>query len=109
MAQNFIQRGEVISYTNTGDTPVKSGDLVILGALAGVATMTIAPEESGSVNLTGVWDLPKKADEAVDQGVSLYWDADEKALTTTESGISVGCAFRAAAAEATSVHLRLNR
>ena len=49
MSTNFIEKGEVITYTATSKN-ISSGDLVIIGTIAGVAKTDIAVGETGSVH-----------------------------------------------------------
>ena len=104
MASNYIQPGEVIDHTPT--SAVASGEAVVIGGRVGVALDDIAANETGSVAMTGVFELPKKDAEAASKGVTVYWNGS--ALTTTASGnTEAGYAFRAAAAEDTTCHVKL--
>lgn len=81
MAQNFKQRGDILQYTNTGSADVASEELIVFGALAGVALADIPAGGTGSVQISGVFALPKKADDAPTQGQALYWNATDKVVT----------------------------
>lgn len=71
---NFVKKGGVIEYINSGGTPILSGSVVVIGGLIGIAVTTIAVGDSGSVNLEGVYELPLNgAIPAI--GTVLYWDA----------------------------------
>lgn len=106
--KNFIQKGEVLEYPNSGSEEVKSGNLVIAGSLSGVAVTDIPVGETGSVSLKGVFELPKAAG-AISQGAKLYWVTADKNLSTTASGNTlIGFAWAAALAGDTTVRVVLS-
>lgn len=108
MATNLIQAGDVMPWTNGTGADVASGDFIAFAASGGIALVDIADGDTGSVALSGVAELAKKATEAFTQGAVLYWDATNKQLTTTATDNTVaGTAFRAAAAADTVGEVRL--
>lgn len=108
MATNYICEGKVLQYTSDGNT-IKSGDLVVIGTIAGIAHTNIDDGETGSVHIHGVYNVPK-ANDAIDLGAKLYWDAKKSVLTTTStSNTLVGIAYSAAAEADTHVQLLLNK
>jgi predicted RecA/RadA family phage recombinase len=69
----------------------------------------IAADATGSVQVTGVFQLPKKAADTVAQGALVYWDATNQQITTTASGNTLaGFAAHAAAATTTAVDVKIN-
>ncbi len=87
--RNFIQDGETIVYENadvTGAAAISSGDLVIIGSLAGVAVVDIAVGGSGAVKINGVFKLPKTSAQAWTQGAPIYWDTSPGEATTSSGG-----------------------
>lgn len=111
MANNAVQPGKVLDYVNTTDATVRSGDVVVAGALLGVALVDIAPAATGSVSIDGVYAVPKVAGAAVAQGVALVFKANSKAFTVGApaagdvSGVSA-VAFDAASAPATTLYVK---
>lgn len=105
--KNFIQIGKTITLNAPYD--VSSGNGILVNALFGVAsTDALAGEEVETV-LEGVFELPKKDDQQVDQGAKLYWDTANKQLTTTATGnVRVGAASVAAGPTEPTVQIRLN-
>lgn len=88
--QNKIQDGQVLSLP--APFAVYGGDLVVIGALAGVAMHSAAQGELFSLAREGVFELPKVA-VAVTLGQRLYYDAAAKKLTPDGSaGLFVGAA-----------------
>ncbi|MDL2289953.1 DUF2190 family protein [Paludibacteraceae bacterium OttesenSCG-928-F17] len=116
--KNLIQDGKTIEYT-VGETPVKSGDCVVVGSIAGVAVTDGAPGETITLSVTGVYELPK-GPVAVKQGDKTYMGADGLLTTetTTEEGegeeagstdnIFVGCAWESAEAGESVVNVKIN-
>lgn len=107
MATNYIQEGKALNYTPSG-ADVSSGDLVIMGAIAGIAKTDIADGKTGAVHISGVFSVAK-ASGAVSQGAKLYWSSANSNLTTTASGNTlVGVAAAAALSGDATIPLLLN-
>ncbi len=79
MATNFVQPGDVLTYTNATGAAIDAGAVVTLGALGdatlAVALVDIANGASGSVQIRGVFTVPKVSAAVFAQGESLIWDA----------------------------------
>ena len=56
MAKNYVQEGKVIPFTAAAD--VVSGQVVVVGTLAGVSLTDVAQGSIGQLAITGVWDIP---------------------------------------------------
>ena len=83
MSTNFIEKGEVLNYTATSKD-IASGELIIIGTIAGVAKTDIAIGTMGAVHITGVYSLPKAAD-SITQGAKVYWSSVNNQITTTKT------------------------
>lgn len=77
MAKNYIQRGEVLSWENDTGSTVESGDPVVIGSLIGVALQDIEDGDQGSVQISGVFELPKATGSSWSTGDRLVWDDSE--------------------------------
>jgi predicted RecA/RadA family phage recombinase len=106
--KNFIQRGETL--TLIAPAAVASGDMVKVGQIHGVAVASAANGAEVEVVTIGVFELPKKPAEAINQGDLVYWDNANTYLTKTSAvGLTlVGVATASALAAATTVEARLN-
>ena len=115
MAQaTFVQEGKSIDYTP--GSAVAAGDVVVQGAMVGVAKTPIAAGVLGALATAGIFDAVKAA-VSIDAGAAIYWDADGDpvggtagtgAATTTSSGNTfLGWAIAAAGEAATLVRTRL--
>lgn len=106
MAKTFIQEGKVLDYTAA--SAVKSGDVIAMGQLLGVALDDIAAGETGPVQVDGVWELPKLSTAVINQGESVNWDAsanefDANSATPAAGDLTGGCVAAADAANGDAV------
>ena len=112
MAKTFIQEGKVLDYVAPAD--IKSGDVVVIGQLVGVALDDIASGETGPVQVEGVWELPKLDTAVIAQGESVNWDVsasvfDANSAAPAAGDITDGCvAAKDAANGDTTVWVKLN-
>ena len=107
MAQNFVQKGEVIPFTVPASTTIASGDGVVVGAMFGVALNPGVAADQIQVALEGVFTLAKGSG-AISVGAKVYWDAANKVITTTASGNTfAGYAYAAALSGDTQLNVIL--
>lgn len=113
MAKKFIQPGEVITWTNATGSAVLAGAVVAIGQILGVALVDIANGASGSVQITGVFEVPKVSAAVIAQGESLLWDVsagqfDAKSATPATGDISgpPAVAFEAAGNGVTTLKVK---
>lgn len=104
--KNYIEQGDVADYT--ASAAVASGDVVVIGDRVGIAATDIAKNETGSVDLVGVFEVSKVAATAIAQGKKVYWDATNKVMTSAATGNTfAGYAHVAAASADTTVKVNL--
>lgn len=97
-AATYWQRGEAIDYKNTGTATIEAGTCVIVGSVLGVAGTDIPAGEVGSLHVTGVFEIPKKASVALTAGQKVTF-TDANGIDAAGSGATVfGYAVEAAAA-----------
>lgn len=107
MSTNFIEKGEVLNYTATSKA-IASGELVIIGAISGVAKTDIAIGETGAVHITGVYSL-LKANDAITQGSKIYWNHTHRNVTINKAdSVLIGVAANNAISSDEFVHVLLN-
>lgn len=106
--KNFIQDGKTIEY-KVAETAIKSGDVRVIGDVAGVAVTDGAVDETVVLNVTGVYELAKGTG-AITQGQKVYAAADGSGIVATDDddNKAVGCAWEAADAGDTTVLVKLN-
>ena len=105
--KNFIQDGKTIEY-KVAKTAIKSGDVRVIGDVAGVAVTDGAVDETVVLNVTGVYELAKGTG-AIKQGQKVYADADGSGIVAkAEDNKAVGCAWEDADEGDTTVLVKLN-
>lgn len=109
--KNFISHGHTLEITAGAD--IVSGAGVLQGAIFGVAAHDIANGEQGTLNLSGVYELPKAPSQAWTVGAKVYWDSGNARCTTDDGSgsnplIGVAAAPVAGGAGDTLGHVRLN-
>lgn len=92
--KNFISQGDTLTFTATAD--VASGDGVLVGSLFGVATGAVKDTETGTLKLTGVFDLPKAGSQAWTVGALIYWTGSA-CTNVASSNKLIGVAIEAVA------------
>lgn len=111
MAKNYTQPGAVIQYTCGSSEEVSSGDVVFVSGIPGVALVDIGNSESGAVQITGVFELPKHTvathGTVFNLGDPVYWDAAEEEAVSTVGLPFLGYAFEAAALGDATVNVLL--
>jgi len=112
MQATFVQDGNTIDYTPVG--AVAAGEVVVQGAIVGVATMAITAGALGALAVRGVCDVVQAA-VTFAVGDAVYWDADGNpyngeagtgAATTVPTG-NTFMGFALAITEATDLTIRL--
>lgn len=107
MAKNYIQEGNVLSYTATA--AIASGAVVVIGKRIAIALADIAVGETGAITAEGVFAVAKLGTDVVGQGDLLYWDAANSRLTTTAAGnTAAGFAAAPAGAGVGTVNIKIN-
>ena len=99
MANNHVQPGKVMDFTNTSGGTILSGKVVAMGSTLGVALKDIPNNTMGSVAVDGVFAVPKVSGAVIKAGESLTWDASASAfddnLATPAAGDITGAAVMA--------------
>ncbi len=103
----FWQRGETLGYTNTGTAVIEANTVITFGGRTGVAGTDILPGETGSLHVTGVFEMPKTAEGAVSMGTDVYFDGDGITDTKGDGTVLAGYAAQAAAAGDTVILVKL--
>ena len=108
MAQNHVQKGEVLEWTNGTGSDVASGGPVVIGTLVGVALVDIADGEKGNVAIKEVWRHAKLAGNAFVQGAVCYLTPGGSITPTATDNTYAGKAADAAASADTEIDVLLN-
>ncbi len=108
MAANFLQQGDIVTVAAPSGG-VSSGDLVIVGAIAGIALTDADATKDVNLQTRGVFTLPKLGTAVISQGAAVSWDIDPGQVVLPASGhYPLGTAIEAAGNGATTVGVRLD-
>jgi len=101
----YLQRGEALDYVNATDEPIPAGAVVTIGGRIGVAGCPIPPGETGSLHVTGVFEIAKTGTAAIEQGKTVYFDGT--GITDTAGDVEAGYAAAPAEASAETILVKL--
>lgn len=111
MSTKGYQKGDVITYTNTGSA-IASGDVVVIGSIIGVAEKAIAATTgTGPVRIAGIVTLAAEngTGKSWTAGSQLYWNSSSAYLCDDSTGnTKAGIAPYAKGASATTGQVKLN-
>src|SRR5689334_19820737 len=105
--KNFVQKGDTLSYTN-GGSAISSGAVLFFGNIAAIAATDIAANATGSVQVDGVFTLPKNTSTAITQGDDLYWASSPGEITKTATDKPIGIAATTQGSSDTTVDVIIN-
>lgn len=106
---SYIQKGEKIDYLNPGPLPIAYDNVVNFGTRIGIAGENIAVGATGTVYVTGVFELPAINNVAFAVGATLYWDPVAGILTSVAlNNVPAGWATEPKLLAGTSARVRLN-
>ena len=104
----YWQKGDAIDFVNATENTIPANTLVALGTHVGAAGTDIPAGGTGTLLVSGVWKLAKKADEAIAAGADVYFSAADDAVTATATeNIACGYAIASAATGDGTVLVRL--
>lgn len=103
--KNYIESGDIITVTAPAN--LKSGDLVEVGKLVGVACADAASGAPVNVKTSGVFTVKKVSAQAWTVGAPVYVDGGE-ATTTASTNTPIGHALAVAANPSATGVVRLS-
>ncbi|BAI72845.1 hypothetical protein AZL_022070 [Azospirillum sp. B510] len=105
--KNYISTGNNVTLPAPSD--VASGELVIAGALAGVAVTSAENGAPVTLATGGVYELPKRITATFASGGMVSFDVSARRCDTPGAGrYPIGAAIEPAANGASAVRVRLN-
>jgi len=114
MATNKVQYGRVIQYTCGAAESYSSGDVVWVGGMPGIALQDIAVTATGSVAMSGVWEVDKHYSATASQGTifsvgdPVNWDIVNDRACSRAGFPRLGFAIEAAGGDDTTVKVLLS-
>ena len=108
MKARFYQNGKTIDYIPTAS--LAAGDVVVLGNLIGIAQTDVPANGLAGIDIEGVFEFAKKANDVVTVGAVVYWDTANKVATVTSGSgkVVAGYAVEASAANVGYVRVKIN-
>jgi predicted RecA/RadA family phage recombinase len=103
---SYVQDGDVLDYTPAA--AVAAGDVVVIGALVGVAPRAIAANVMGALQVEGVFEIPCATGATGAQGSAINYYATS-GVAHASTGVAAGKLAKARLAADTSVHVLLNK
>lgn len=93
--KNFISSGDIVEIV--APTVVKSGDIVVVGSLVGIACADAASGAPVNIKTTGVFEVAKTSAQAWTVGADVYATSAGVATTVSTSNTYLGKALAVAA------------
>lgn len=78
----YVQRGEVIDFTNSTESNINVGDVVTLDKRIGIAGNNIPIGTTGVVHVSGVYEIDAETTAAFNVGQTVYFGAGKLTATT---------------------------
>ena len=104
---SYMQKGDVIDYTNAAYSAVEYHDVLVIGSLVGIALEPITKGSTGSVSVAGVFGLPTDASD-ITAGMPVYWDAASGKAVKENSGSLICAGVAVGASSGGAVPVKLN-
>ena len=73
MTATYVQRGEAIDYVNSTEEIIPANTVVLFGKHIGVAGGDIAPGETGTLHMIGVFEIAKKSGTTLAAGDNIVF------------------------------------
>lgn len=102
----YFQRGESLDFVNNTTEKIEAFSIIPLVSRIGIAGDDIEPGDIGAIDVSGVFEMPKKDDTAIPMGTTVYYDGTGITTTATEN-IPAGYAAGNAAAGDNSIIVKL--
>ncbi len=84
---------------------------IVVGTVIGIPNVTLPTNANGNLvtlECEGVFEIAKKASEAIAQGVAVYLDTNGDITATSTSNTLAGVAWSAATADDTTIMVKIN-
>lgn len=85
----FVQKGDIIDFSNSTEESINYGDVVIIGTKIGIAVEEIKPREIGGVRVNGVFEFEAANAPKISIGDTLYYDSTNANLTSTKGDLTI--------------------
>lgn len=103
----YIQKGNTIDFVNETEKLIESGEIINLSTRIAIAGCDINPKETGTLHLTGIYEMPKNEDETIDFGRFVYLNSDGKITLETSEGKNVLAGLAVETSRGTTIKVRI--
>lgn len=103
----YIQSGDQIDFTNSGEEVIVSGSLVSLGYISGVAASDIPAKATGVLTIRGIFDIAKETATEFKAGDQICL-RENKLQKHIDGDQPVGVAVADAGNDSATVRIALN-
>jgi len=100
---NYFQRGESLDFLNSTSEKIEAFTIIELVSRIGIAGDDIAAGETGTVAVSGVFEIAKTGETAISMGTLVYYDGTGITTTATENTPAGYAAADAAAGDSTMI------
>lgn len=103
----YIQKGDTIDFVNETEKLIESGEIINLSTRIAIAGCDINPKETGTLHLTGIYEMPKNENETIDFGKFVYLNSDGKITLETAEGKNVVAGLAVETSQGTTIKVRI--
>ncbi len=102
----FLQKGDAIDYIAIANTDYM--EVIPFADCIGISASKLNTGDQGTVNLTGVFELPAATNLEIRQGDRVYWNKSNNNIDKTSSGVPAGIAVASKSSAALTVAVKIN-
>jgi len=103
---SYVSQGDILDHTPS--SAVAAGEVVVIGAIIGVAPRPIAANTLGSLAVEGVFEMPVATGATGAQGSAINWYA-VSGVAHASTGVAAGKLAKPRLVGDTSVHVNVNK
>ena len=103
---SYVSQGDILDHTPS--SAVAAGDVVVIGAIIGVAPRPIAANTLGTLAVEGVFEMPVATGATGAQGSAINWYA-VSGVAHASTGVAAGKLAKPRLVGDTSVHVNVNK
>ena len=103
---SYVSQGDILDHTPS--SAVAAGEVVVIGAIIGVAPRPIAANTLGSLAVEGVFEMPVATGATGAQGSAINWYA-VSGVAHASTGVAAGKLAKPRLVGDTTVHVNVNK
>jgi len=103
---SYVSQGDILDHTPS--SAVAAGEVVVIGAIIGVAPRPIAANALGTLAVEGVWEMPVATGATGAQGSAINWYA-VSGVAHASTGVAAGKLAKPRLVGDTTVHVNINK